>query len=288
MRMKPYGYFAKDKKDANIMVVKFDKYDSFVAVCDLYCVNPDCSCKEVMLDFIEMVDDKIKDGLFYMNLDTSSWEVGKKHFHREDINCEELINDFLLNLDDETKAKFRNRLAEAKEYAKENPLDWFDDLDLEEGSCFGYSEVYGEKNADKFRFKYNETEYLVDDQYCTNPECKCNEVILTFVDIMSGRDAMEKFAVRMPFNTGKYKVEYNKNTSKAEMDEIIKYFKAHIDNDFGLIKSRYLQMKEFGKKRIKRKKQNGTEQRVVVSKAGRNDPCPCGSGKKFKKCCGIS
>jgi uncharacterized protein YecA (UPF0149 family) len=22
-----------------------------------------------------------------------------------------------------------------------------------------------------------------------------------------------------------------------------------------------------------------------VPKAGRNDPCPCGSGKKFKKCC---
>jgi len=24
----------------------------------------------------------------------------------------------------------------------------------------------------------------------------------------------------------------------------------------------------------------------ATSKAGRNDPCPCGSGKKFKKCCG--
>ena len=24
-----------------------------------------------------------------------------------------------------------------------------------------------------------------------------------------------------------------------------------------------------------------------VSKVGRNDPCPCGSGKKFKKCCGV-
>jgi hypothetical protein len=22
-----------------------------------------------------------------------------------------------------------------------------------------------------------------------------------------------------------------------------------------------------------------------MAKAGRNDPCPCGSGKKFKKCC---
>ena len=23
-----------------------------------------------------------------------------------------------------------------------------------------------------------------------------------------------------------------------------------------------------------------------VKKIGRNDPCPCGSGKKFKQCCG--
>ena len=25
---------------------------------------------------------------------------------------------------------------------------------------------------------------------------------------------------------------------------------------------------------------------VTVKKVGRNDPCPCGSGKKYKKCCG--
>ncbi len=24
----------------------------------------------------------------------------------------------------------------------------------------------------------------------------------------------------------------------------------------------------------------------AAAKVGRNDPCPCGSGKKFKKCCG--
>jgi uncharacterized protein YecA (UPF0149 family) len=24
-----------------------------------------------------------------------------------------------------------------------------------------------------------------------------------------------------------------------------------------------------------------------VKKVGRNDPCPCGSGKKYKKCCGM-
>ena len=28
------------------------------------------------------------------------------------------------------------------------------------------------------------------------------------------------------------------------------------------------------------------QQQVVSQKVGRNAPCPCGSGKKFKKCCG--
>ena len=35
---------------------------------------------------------------------------------------------------------------------------------------------------------------------------------------------------------------------------------------------------------------NGGQKRQPVKRAGvkvgRNDPCPCGSGKKYKKCCG--
>jgi preprotein translocase subunit SecA len=31
---------------------------------------------------------------------------------------------------------------------------------------------------------------------------------------------------------------------------------------------------------------NGNAPRVTGDKVGRNDPCPCGSGKKFKKCHG--
>ena len=27
---------------------------------------------------------------------------------------------------------------------------------------------------------------------------------------------------------------------------------------------------------------------ATAQKTGRNDPCPCGSGKKYKKCCGAS
>ena len=32
----------------------------------------------------------------------------------------------------------------------------------------------------------------------------------------------------------------------------------------------------------------GTTVRYEKPKPGRNDPCPCGSGKKYKKCCGAA
>ena len=32
--------------------------------------------------------------------------------------------------------------------------------------------------------------------------------------------------------------------------------------------------------------QNKQTSAVSTKKANRNDPCPCGSGKKYKKCCG--
>ena len=42
---------------------------------------------------------------------------------------------------------------------------------------------------------------------------------------------------------------------------------------------------EESKKRLFREqKQSGTVRKA--KKIGRNDPCPCGSGKKYKKCCG--
>ena len=32
--------------------------------------------------------------------------------------------------------------------------------------------------------------------------------------------------------------------------------------------------------------ENNEPYRREEPKIGRNDPCPCGSGKKYKKCCG--
>lgn len=44
--------------------------------------------------------------------------------------------------------------------------------------------------------------------------------------------------------------------------------------------------KSFSAKLIEHKSKNSVNNREPIKKIGRNDPCICGSGKKYKKCCG--
>jgi len=39
-------------------------------------------------------------------------------------------------------------------------------------------------------------------------------------------------------------------------------------------------------KMVEIKKQYNVDNTATSNKVGRNEPCPCGSGKKYKKCCG--
>jgi len=41
-------------------------------------------------------------------------------------------------------------------------------------------------------------------------------------------------------------------------------------------------------RRLSQHPPNRPEMPVRALKVGRNDPCPCGSGKKYKKCCGVN
>ena len=48
-----------------------------------------------------------------------------------------------------------------------------------------------------------------------------------------------------------------------------------------------IERKEVSKKKITNEKEEGTKKQPKKSKkVGRNEPCPCGSGKKYKQCCG--
>lgn len=70
-------------------------------------------------------------------------------------------------------------------------------------------------------------------------------------------------------------IEYNIETENI-IRHVVEFFKDMDEEELAL---RYAQIE---------RKQNdfGKKKPTKVIKVGRNDPCPCGSGKKYKKCCG--
>lgn len=290
MQLKPYFEFAtdQDKKQKGIVIKLEDAFAA--AVIDYYCVNPQCDCTDISLHFVELdTNNRLKDSLGTVRLNINNWKLTDIKIIDKPIITRQVIAKFRGELDKETKALFLERFAESKAFGKINLTDPVDDLALENGSCFGYVEVYGKKDIEKFNFKYKDKSYFVDDQYCIEPDCKCNEVILTFFEIVPGRKTQDaEFAIRLDLTKGSYQEEFNAFAHKNELKEIVDCFKNHFNNDFSLLRTRYLQMKEFGEKRNQRRKQKLETQKpkqIISSKVGRNDLCPCGSGKKYKKCC---
>jgi uncharacterized protein YchJ len=59
-----------------------------------------------------------------------------------------------------------------------------------------------------------------------------------------------------------------------------------INKDFQKIKMLAAAKPSEDKKNVKPKKETVKPKAEIPATIGRNDPCPCGSGKKYKKCCG--
>jgi len=109
------------------------------------------------------------------------------------------------------------------------------------------------------------------------------------------------FDVMLSLKTGKYRIEgkYG-NLNNKQIKEIYLQFmdkicsiKKENDLDFMLLKDRYNHMKKVNLLQHSAEAESSDRSRqsskkAVTAKAGRNEPCPCGSGKKYKKCCGRS
>ena len=56
--------------------------------------------------------------------------------------------------------------------------------------------------------------------------------------------------------------------------------------DFKIYEKKWEYDKELEIKVADIKRKRADRLKTSYPKVGRNDPCPCGSGKKYKKCCG--
>jgi hypothetical protein len=113
--------------------------------------------------------------------------------------------------------------------------------------------------------------YLADDQYCLEPACTCEELGVCFADTAEGESlGRARASLRSP------------RAVTIEGEPVIaKLWNALLDHHGPrTLPERFKRMRALARSRAP------SHRNVVRSQVGRNAPCPCDSGRKFKRCCG--
>ncbi len=129
-----------------------------------------------------------------------------------------------------------------------------------------YNQAIGDNKA--MAWEFEDKEYIMVDAYCKNLGCPCQS---TFI-IIAPRDKIEEGRgffydyENKAFEESEHDIPQNWIEEIQTDDELHDIFRQrHKD-----IRAAFLEQLQLG----------------FDTKVGRNDPCSCGSGKKYKKCCG--
>ena len=126
-----------------------------------------------------------------------------------------------------------------------------------------------------------EIEFEAHDMYCVNPGCPCGDVVVAFVRLeQTIEQSVGMVEVNLCGRIGLKPEAGQKDTLERLWAAYGKRHPACMDR----FARRDADMKLVGNK-IRALK---AEKSAAAVKIGRNDPCSCGSGKKYKKCCGVS
>lgn len=121
--------------------------------------------------------------------------------------------------------------------------------------------------------------YAAVEMYCPIPECECDEVTVLFEPLMPrGAPLPGRVVVRL---SGATSMEPTNNKSESRLQELWAAFRMRHPAYLERFARRYPILKRVGARIV-------MPQPAVSAKTGRNDPCPCGSGRKYKKCCGAN
>jgi len=166
----------------------------------------------------------------------------------------------------------------------------FDYQDIEEnGLLYAYRDVlpYGDPLSVSLEGK----DRLIYDQYCLKSKCSCTDTVLSFFSNAQSNEPLEElFAIDLNYKKKQWAAVEGKEET-VDVGAVKSAVEDQIPDFYSWIYKRHIKLKKIyahcKKRRTKQKKQIGLEmeQGPAVPKVGRNDPCPCGSGKKYKKCC---
>jgi hypothetical protein len=140
------------------------------------------------------------------------------------------------------------------------------------GDLVAWGEVFEEDRVDVYVRDHRE--FLVDERYCIVAGCACNDLFLGFVDV----EAAEEVAwLQVDHRTGAIR---KRGGERADLWEA---YVARHPRWRQRAADRQASLRVIGARiAVERAARRAAPRR---QKVGRNDDCPCGSGRKYKKCC---
>lgn len=255
--------------------------------CEVYvCHNPVCICRNVDIQL--------------MPLQVGSGELPTRHVsidvieralvtdHKGVTSQEELrfAESLLASLDDDDFATLaavhfglKNYLTEA---AGPNEIDAhfdFEEIDLN-GTMSVYTDVL--PFGDRLLATIDGRQCVIYDQYCLQPKCPCADALLDIVYVDEvARKGKSLGAVWVNYRKKLWKPE--DLPASQELGALSSCVEREIPDLYAALQKRHARLREIYASC--RNKMYPPEKPAQREKVGRNDPCPCGSGLKFKKCC---
>ncbi len=286
----PYQHLFDNGDTPQPVIIRFECCNNDYVMADYYCTEPGCDCYKVDLVFAEFEEQAISDfGTFFISLNAQTWTVIDTKSLIDGFNVAPLVIEFMEKLP-QFKQRFSSLVDRARKQrnappAEEKPLDIVQLI--QDGISVGYCEIFGDEQQTELAFDYGgASSYEIDDQYCMNPRCPCKEVILTFIKIDKANDqAAIEFIIRQKLNSLDYEIE-NMRCDQSRLRAVLQRFWASRPDARKVFKTRYEQMKNAGKDHLKKTPKLKPQSTLTPVAFGRNEPCPCGSGKKYKRCCG--
>lgn len=254
------------------------------------CDNPYCDCGEsILIQYKESEEEEKEEKGVMVNSNFNDKEI-RVEFYEEEPKA-------YLEECKKMKSYLETHLTDADWYYIEDLHYLQKRVDIEYGPHddrgYEYYFSYEHLNDDSLQMSFQEIfpsceifevthegeHYDVVEQYCKNPECNCTNINL---HLFVNREIVADFNYDYASDELKDK-EYRWMISKLKSK--YKQFKQRLILRNAKIRKVYLgQQIALNELKIKELKGELNQERKV----GRNEPCPCGSGKKYKHCCAIT
>ena len=260
---------------------ELDVYDCAVGACP----NPACRCRTTTVTMRPRAPDG---ATRHVGVDLDAVAIDEHFRNRsppEDVAFAERVVAAMDAADFELlstiHAGLKNRICEEAKPSEINAKFDFDAIE-QSGILQAYTDVL--PFGDTFRVNVGGVEYLVLDLYCVRPGCRCTDTHLNlFPATGNGETAGSIGAVQVDYDAARWeRVAGERLPCGAGEFKLI--MESTNPGLYTTLRARHRKMHAIYAHNRKREL-SALSSEVGPGPAGRNDPCPCGSGKKYKKCC---